>query len=285
MAQKPQPRGGDVVYRVLSQDLYSTALHGDQVGIRQDEQWRAKSRQFTSDARIIGKIQESARSKPSEKLSPLTKTGFIVIRESTWSQEKDPNSRRLTMKLFSSSGNWLASIEEMLAEEYAVSYVSGVPQIVCSVLVSGSDIVTYIRQQRRGAMAVEGYSFYVPGPDGSFQVFSVVGKRATAGDDFNVVMLENEVVVAEIDSKFGDVGGEFVVSIKDSILANNDLFVRVLQCFSLVVRYRKEIWNKIGRGLEEWTKGKKRPIQHKYEVSLLANPRRITLKRDELEEV
>ena len=46
------------VFRILSQDLYSTGFHGEEVGLRQYEVWRAKSRQFTKDADIIGKIED-----------------------------------------------------------------------------------------------------------------------------------------------------------------------------------------------------------------------------------
>ncbi|NWF95857.1 MAG: hypothetical protein HXY34_06910 [Candidatus Thorarchaeota archaeon] len=285
MSKEAEKRGGSTVYRVLSQDLYATGFHGDEVGIRQDEQWRAKSRQFTSDSDIIGKIME-ARLKPGEKnLPPRVKTGFIVLRNSTWGQEPDEMKRRLVVKMFSSSGQWIASAEEMVADEYANSVASEMPLVSFAVLTKDTEIVTHVRQLRRGVASTESYSFHMPGPDGTFEVFNIEGKRATAGDDFRVMLLSGSVEVAQIDSKFGDIGGEFVVSVNDRILAENDQFCRILQCFSLIIRYRKDIRERIQRSLDMLTHGKAKPKQHRYELSLFINPRRLALKKDEFEEV
>jgi hypothetical protein len=69
------------------------------------------------------------------------------------------------------------------------------------------------------------------------------------------------------------------------VLADNEWFCRILQCFSIMIAYRGEIRDKINKGFHLWKDGKKIPSQHRYEVSLLANPRKLTLKIDELEEV
>jgi hypothetical protein len=37
--------------------------------------------------------------------------------------------------------------------------------------------------------------------------------------------------------------------------------------------------------MKKWEKGKVEPLQHRHEISLLANPRKLTLTLDELEEV
>ena len=67
------------VYRVLSQDLYSTDLHSDEFGVRQQEVWRSKSRQYTKDAEIIGKIVER---RFDEKIDSVKEeTDLIVLPE------------------------------------------------------------------------------------------------------------------------------------------------------------------------------------------------------------
>ncbi len=281
---KSDERGGNTIYRILSQDFYATGLHSDKIGIKQDETWRAKSRQFTTDSEIIGKIEEAVL-KGQKQLPPLKKVGFITIRNITWNDEKVETQRRLVIKLFSDSGTWLASGEEMVAEEYAMSAACDTPLVSLAVLTKESEIVTYIRQLRRGAVATEGFAFYLPGPDGKFEVFNIEGQRVTAGDDYNVILLSGKVKVAQIDSRIMDIGGRVVVSVNDRILAENELFCRTLQCFSVMLRYKKLIQSKIQRGIDEWTKGKSRPLQHRHELSLLANPRRLTLKKDEFEEV
>jgi len=281
---KEKERGGKTVHRVLIQDLYRTGLHAEEVGIRQMEQWRAKSRQFTTDSDIIGRISEAKRT--DEGLPHPEKRGFVVIRQSMWDDASDALLKRLVIKLFSDSGRWLATAEEMVAEELAHSYASESPLISLAIMTAENELVTYVRQLRRGVGATEAYGLFIPGPSGSFEVFRIEGKRATLGDDFRVLLLSGrDAEVAEIDSKFADVGGEFQVRIKDKILADNELFCRVLQCFSVVTRYREEMRAKTLGLLERWRRGEIVPKQHRYEVSLMGNPRRLTLDTNELEEV
>lgn len=284
MPKNDEKRKVGPIYRVFSQDLHSTRLHGEAIGFRQVEMWRSKSRQFTKDADIIGNIKTTQRSNEKEKLPSMEKAGFIILRSSLWS-EVDKLDRRLVVKLFTSSGGWIATMEEMVAEEYTTSFVSDEPLVSFTVLTKDSEIVTWVKQQKRGKLSTENYSFYILGPDKTFEAFRIEGARASLGDDFNVIRLKGNQKVAHIDSKFGDIGGEFQVNVKDPVLAENEWFCRILQCFSVMIAYRKEIKSKIKKGIHQWKKGEKIPKQHRFEISLLANPRRLTLKLDELEDV
>jgi len=280
-----EKRGGRTVYKMLSQDLFMTSLHGDEIGLRQTEQWRSRSRQFTKDSDIIGRISEAKLKSGEKKLPSLEKSGFIVLRQSMWNDAPNEMSKRFVAKMFTESGGWIGTIEEMIADEYANSHAMGDSQLSFAIVTKENEIVTYIREMYRGRMTTEVYGFFLPGPNGTFEVFKIVGKRATAGDDFKVVLLSHDVEVAEIDSKFGDIGGEFIVRIKDEILAENKWFCRILQAFSVVIRYRIEIRERLKKGLNQWKKKGEGPSQHRYELSLLANPRKLTLQRDEFEEV
>ncbi len=280
-----EKRGGRTVYRVFSQDLYMTSLHGDEIGVRQTEQWRSRSRQFTKDSDIIGRISEARLKQGEKKLPDLEKSGFMVLRQSMWNNAPNVMSKRFVVKMFSESGGWIGTIEEMIAEEFANSHAMDEAQLTFAVLTNENEVVTYIREMHRGSMSTEVYGFFLPGPNNSFEVFKIEGKRASAGDDFKVVLLSHDTEVAEIDSKFGDIGGEFVVKIKDEILADNEWFCRILQAFSIAIRYRIEIKERLKKALKLWKKKGEGPAQHRYELSLLANPRKLTLKRDEFEEV
>ncbi|MHA1909458.1 MAG: hypothetical protein ACW98Y_19325, partial [Candidatus Thorarchaeota archaeon] len=108
-----EKRGGKTVFRMLSQDLYMTSIHGDEIGIRQTEQWRSRSRQFTKDSDIIGSISESKLKRGEKKLPGLEKTGFMVLRQSMWNNAPTEMSKRFVVKMFSESGGWLGTIEEM----------------------------------------------------------------------------------------------------------------------------------------------------------------------------
>ncbi len=280
-----EKRGGRTVFRMLSQDLYRTNLHGDEIGIRQVEQWRSRSRQFTKDADIIGSISEARIKNEGERLPHLEKEGFIIWRQSMWRDESIEMQRRFVIKLFSESGGWLATMEEMVADSLAMSFAMDEPVLNFAVMTAENELVTYIRQMFRGGLSTETYGFFLVGPSGNFEVFRIEGKRATAGDDFKVVLLSHKTEVAEIDSKFGDIGGEFVVKIKDEILARNEWICRILQCFSVAIRHRLEMRERMKKRLEQWERTGEGHPQHRYELSLLANPRKLTLNRAEFEEV
>jgi hypothetical protein len=191
----------------------------------------------------------------------------------------------MVVKLFTNNGAWLATIEEMVAEEYAISFGSETPLLAFSIVSKESEIVTYILQGRRGAMATEHYSFFIVGPNGQFQVFRIEGARVSVGDDFNVYLINGETSVARINSRVLDIGGAYEVTVTDSTLSENEWFCRVLQCFAVAIKYRDEIRERLQKGLRSWIQGKARPTQQRYELSLLANPRRITLQGTEFEEV
>jgi len=280
-----EKRGGRTVFRTLSQDLYRTNLHGEEIGIRQVEQWRSRSRQFTKDADIIGSLSEARIKSEGERLPPMERSGFIILRQSMWSNEPNDFQKRFVIKLFTQSGGWIATMEEMVADSLAMSFAMDEPLLNFAIMTQENELVTYIRQMYRGGIATETYGFFLVGPDGNFEVFRIEGKRATAGDDFKVVLLSHKTEVAEIDSKFGDIGGEFVVKVKDEILARNEWFCIILQCFSVVIRYRLEMRERMTKRLERWEKTGEGHPQHRYEQSLLANPRKLTLNREEFEEV
>ena len=273
------------VYRIFSQDLYATDLHSDELGMRQAEVWRAKSRQFSKDAEIIGKISEAHRRSHKDDMPDLEKSGFIILRDSLWNNAPDELSRRLVLKLFSNKGGWIATLEEMVAEEYALSYTSGLPIVSFVVMTGENEIVTHIRQTLKGAFGMESFVFFLLGPSKTFDAFRIERKRVSAGIDYKVIRVKGEEEVAEVDSKLGDIGGEFQVKIKDPVLAENEWFCRVLQCFAVMNRFRDDIKEKVDKGLKRWLKGKIEPTLHRHEISLLANPRKLSLSLEELEDI
>ncbi len=283
MADEDERKVGPV-YRVLTQDLYSTGFHGEEFGYRQEEMWRSKSRQFSRDADVIGKTEEGRWVAKKEKVGPIERTGFVILRQSLWRDAAELD-RRLVIKIFSNRGSWLATAEEMVADEYALSFAADRPLLSFVVIAEDTELLTWVRQLRRGGLSTENYAFYVLGPEGRFETFRIEGERASLGDDYSVIRLNGNETVAKIDSKFGDIGGEFTVTVRDPVLAENDWFCRILQCFSVIIPFRGTMRDKIDKGFNKWKKGKFDPSLHRYEVSLLANPRKLTLKLDELEDV
>ena len=147
MAEK-DPRKIGPVYRVFTQDLYGTGFHLEEMGFRQAEMWRSKSRQFSKDADIVGKIMEQRRPKDKKRLTKPERVGFIILRQSLWKHAKDPLDKRLVVKLFSNKGGWIATMEEMLAEEYAISFAAYQPLVAFTVLSRENEIITWVKQQK-----------------------------------------------------------------------------------------------------------------------------------------
>ncbi len=272
------------VYKVYSQDLYVTDMHSEEIGIRQDEVWRSKSRQFSADAEIIGKIEEAVVDADG-KLPDKEKTGFIILRNSLWEDEPNEFQRRLVLKLFTNSGGWIATAEEMVAQEVANSFASDEPLIALSVFTRDNEFITRLQQVNRGKLTTESYSFFLLGPNKTFDIYRIEGIRGSAGDDYRVIKLSGGETVAEIDSKFGDLGGEFEVKIKDPVLAKNQWFCRILQCFSVVVKYRTKMQDKIRKIMKAISKGEEEIYQDRFELSLLVNPRKLALDYDEFDDI
>ena len=73
--------------RKIELDLWKTGMHGIEMGIKQDEQHRAKSRQFSKDMDIIGEYKDGDRK------------GYVGYRTTPWDEEKDDLKRKIVIKV------------------------------------------------------------------------------------------------------------------------------------------------------------------------------------------
>ena len=85
--------------RNFTVDMWWTDLHDVEIGFFIHSRHRAKSREFTQDADMIGEVLEGGE-----------RTGLISYREGLWKSEH-PGEKRLVLKLFTPSMNWRASME------------------------------------------------------------------------------------------------------------------------------------------------------------------------------
>ena len=99
-----------VTYKKITVDFWATDWHGEEIGIRQAEQHRAKSRQFSKDMEIYGAILENGN-----------KIGFVGWRKEAWESGIDEEPEeiqgevlgpskaqigRLIIKSFTNESNW-----------------------------------------------------------------------------------------------------------------------------------------------------------------------------------
>ncbi|MGO9805240.1 MAG: hypothetical protein ACLPKH_00710, partial [Rhodomicrobium sp.] len=83
-------------------NMWWTDLHDVEIGFFIHSRHRAKSREFTQDADVIGEVLEGGE-----------RAGLITYREALWKAEK-PGEKRLVLKLFTPSMNWRASMEMLV---------------------------------------------------------------------------------------------------------------------------------------------------------------------------
>ncbi len=252
--------------RSIRVDLWKTRFHRDKMGIKKQDEFMAKSRQWNRDLSQIGDISEKDKN-----------FGKIAIREGFWDDVKDKQSRRLVLKLFSDSISWLGTLEEMVGEELEGEYARSKTMIKHTVkpyfkVVSAKySYVTPLRQERKRI-----FKFHkVDAKEKSIELFVLKETRWSRGDDWHVYSSRGNVKVAEVDGKLFDIGGEYTVKIFDEKLAKDRMFINVLIFFATSRRYQNDIKKKITDIRKDMLKGKFTPKATIAELNLSTNPRRL----------
>ena len=247
-------------------DFWKTGLHGEEIGIRQKEQYRSKSRHFTMDMDIFGKYIEDDKGK-----------GFVAIREKSWKGEKgDELNGRLVVRLFTDEGGWLGSIEEIVVEELKNSIGSNdvIPVFVATI--PNYDYVLWIEKVHRRHGFGEVYVFtYLSGKEEEpVSVFKIDENRLTIGSDGDVYYGPTKKKIAFIDSKKFNVGGKVEINIYDEDVAKNYIISRALVLFASTIKYHNDIKERIKKRIELIKKGEWSYTPDKGEAWLLRNPRK-----------
>jgi len=243
-------------------NFWATGMHGAEIGLKQKEQWMAKSRQFTRDTDIYGSVSEDEK-----------EVGFVAYRENLWNEEK-----RLVVKIFSKGGTWKGSMEELIGEELKKSLYADKPSPVFAIILPRYDYVTVVeRVFRPGLMQKEAYAFRIINKDRTLEVYSVVGARASLGNDFKVIRENDTKEVGKLDSKVLDIGGKVHIELKDELAAKNDILFDILVCFAASLKFLDDIKDAINDRLKRLDKEKLkyRVELDRDEVLLYTNPRRI----------
>lgn len=237
----------------ISVDLWKTGLHGKEIGVNQQEVYMAKSNQFTRDMNIIGEIKEKGEKE----------NGTIGVRDSIVDE-------RLVLKAFSGAMTFLGTFEECISLELAVKNSIKKSYPVFRVNLPRYDMVVELRKMYGGFLKAEQYSFFMSF-DKFNECFTIGQKRLARGDDWFVRNARNEIV-AKIDGKMFDVGGEWDVKVYAPKLAKDKEFTTVLILFAAFRRYEKQVIKRISNNYNAYKKGKEfKPDSD--EMSLYKNPR------------
>jgi len=246
--------------KVVYVDFWKTSLHGEEIGLKQKEQWMAKSRLFTRDMDIYGKIKRDGED-----------YGIIAFR--TKALEKD---NRLIIRAFTNKGVWIGSLEELLAREIRNTALWETPSLSYAIIQPKYDYVTIIdKLLKRGLFQKEYYVFDLFSEKRELETYTIESARVSLGSDFTVVRENDEKKVARIDSKVLDIGGAVEIELYDKEAQENDALISVLTMFAAALRFIDDQKKKIESIVKDIKSKKLKPKLPKEELALYENPRRI----------
>ncbi|MHA2031025.1 MAG: hypothetical protein ACW99A_08710 [Candidatus Kariarchaeaceae archaeon] len=248
--------------RKIEVDLWKTGMHGIEVGVKQDEQHRAKSRQFSKDMDIIGEYKEG------------DKKGYVAYRTTPWDEEKDDLKRKIVLKSFTESMGWKGTLEEMIGRGLAQSFAAGknLPTFMMN-LSKTNRMITLEKVQRAKSMGKEIYSFFiVDEEEDTVHPFIIEADRFTIGSDWNVRDMRGDKI-AKIDGSKFNVGGKYKIEIDTKKETYRIELAEVLVLFATLNKFLGDVAKKIDKAHDRLRKGKEQIVIDKDEEALYQNPR------------
>ena len=244
------------VVRKITVDLWKTDLHKKEIGLKKQEEYMAKSRQYTKDMNIIGEIREEK--KPN---------GIVAVREGNIKE-------RLIVKIFSSTMNWIGTVEEAISREIGNSYVTENNFPAFIIILDEYEYNLMLEKVHGGAGRKEKFHFCTFGNKNTntLEVFVLEENRMSVGGDWTIKTI-NGKHVADIDGKKFDIGGQWDIKIFDAELANHNAFVSTLILFAASRKYHGKIEDRIKNIINDLKKDTPYTLQHE-ELDLYENPRR-----------
>lgn len=256
-------KGEGLVIESTSQvivNFWRTKLHDATIGVKQMQQYRSRSRKWNKGMEPRGEVNFKTKDKKDGKQGKLT-VGFNTdfyddLENSAYGKRHEPADlyKRISIRLFTElkdkkGGNWAGSLEQSITESIANSVAQGKPLPVFII-----DIPRYeylIRLVRGRTIMGHHYNFaMIPDKDWSYSLpkqvrfFSIESKKVALGLDFNVKEIggmNDGKAVAEVDEKKMDIGGKWVLKIKDPSLEENHVFKHVMILFCCLCKYLDEV--------------------------------------------
>ncbi len=223
-------------------DYWLTDLHNAEIGIYQRERFMAKNRMFSRNLELVGKVSEEGKA-----------DGMFGYNSATWDDipDKDIGKKRLIIKWFNmESVGFLGSIEEMVAD--SITNSTGSDDTIASfkiVLPRYKYVINVLKNHTRLPKIGEIFSFCLLEEDKKkkekkWRVFTFDEKRLTIGSDWEVLLGEDRIL-AKIDEKKLNIGGKYNIFFYDKELYKDVNFFRVVLLFTMMLKFKKEIFRKI----------------------------------------
>jgi hypothetical protein len=251
-------------------DYWLTDLHNAEIGVYQRERLMAKNRMFSRNLELVGKVSEPGKA-----------DGMFGYNSATWDDipDKDVGKKRLIIKWFNAeSVGFLGSIEEMVADSIANS--TGSDDTIASfrvVLPRYKYVINVLKNHTRLPKIGEVFSFCLmrenkKSKEKKWQIFTFDEKRLTIGSDWEVLLGEDRIL-AKIDEKKLNIGGKYNVIFYDEEHYKDLNFFRVVILFTMMLKFKKEIFRKI-KYIRDMLKDEKYVLEiSSDEEKMMMNPR------------
>jgi hypothetical protein len=249
-------------------DFWKTDLHGEEIGIRQKEQQRAKSRQFSKDMDLYGAVEIDGDD-----------AGNIGYRTNEWEEKDlaDGELRRLVIRYFTEATNWIASIEEdsIASLRRSIAHEEELP--VFNIFLRGDQNIYKLERVEReyGQMDKVIVQLILEEDSKIVDFFMFDEKRFTIGSDWKVYRPNDDKrILAEFNSKKFNIGGKVEIKIYDPELAENKNFVNTLILFAALIKFWDNANDDLKNSFKEIIENDIVFQPNRFELDLLKNPRR-----------
>ncbi|MCP4761652.1 MAG: hypothetical protein GY870_07710 [archaeon] len=257
----------------ISVNFWRTKIHGTTMGMKVDLSYEAKSRQFSKNFDIVGKVTFNG-DEDGEKFT----TQVVAVDTKKWDDTKRLLIRTFTELKDNSGGNYKGGIELSILESINTSHVAqkSLPVFIASI--AGFELLTRMTKMR----TVKGNHFFFPilpetGDSEKIVHFIRISGKVGMGDDFNV--FDGEEKIAVIDDRKMDIGGKYDIKILSEEYQKNKRFTQLIILFSAVLKFMNDCEKDINELLDKIQDEKKfadfKYIPDPSELQLFKNPRRL----------
>ena len=265
--KKKEEKWKEITRMKIEVDFWKTDLHGKEIGIRQKDQQRAKSRQFSKDMDIYGSVKIDGEDE-----------GHVGFRAEEWENYnlEAGNFPRLIVRYFSESDRWVASIEQDNIKTLALSLGYERSTLVFDVFLAGNRNVFTLEKVERGTGSMD--RVFIPlvlekeGKEVDYFVFQE--KRFTIGSDWKLYRAnDKDKTLVDFDSKKFNIGGKVEIKIFDPVLVKNKVFRTVVILFAALIKFWGEAKDRMDDAFKKYRKGEIPFKPDSHELDMLENPR------------
>lgn len=242
--------------------LWLTDLNTTEIGIYQQDRYRAKSRQFTKDMDILGEVKEDGK-----------RVGLVAYRKGAWKKETGMK-RRMVIKLFTDEVNWRGTMDLLLGRSMQITHgAKGFPVTVYSVNLSKHEqLIQVERSSYKWWFQPERYSFFIL-KDGVPSFYRLRRCWINIGDDY-VLYDQRGKKIGKLNGRVLNLGGKWKCWVKKEHFSTELKYV--LQMFCTMLRFNDEAQHHIEGLVKDMNAGKLGEVKlEALESDLYMNPRRV----------